>query len=258
MTEEKEGVELSQPELVEVTFNNEVVKVPKEAADKFTEMEHNLKSGYDKKLETERAEIQVERDDHKKNLNQDLINVNALMAKGVTDFTSYKPLIEDGDGKYHGVMPTPEEEAEPAKQQAPAFNNDDAFTKLTKKLDDTNDRLDALDRRDANQALDVAEGLVKTYPGAEAYSDAVKYIDMPNFHREHGRAPEQDEIRKMFSERHSKIVPFTKKDKPDTPAIPDMTGGGRPNIPKRELKPGALADTDALTQAAMDSVSIEE
>ena len=266
MAEEQKGVDLdiqggqdgNQPELVEVDFNNEKVMVPKATAEKFSEMEHNLKSGYDAILATERGKITEEQTKNKESLNQDLINVNALMEKGITDFSQYRPLVEGGDGQFHGTMPTAEETIvnEPVNQQAPAFNNDDMETKINKRVEEA--VADAIGARDANNASQTAREIATKFPGSEAYLDSVIRIDMADFHRNNGRAPAKNEIHKMISERHSKLKPFIKQDTTTNPSIPSPEGGGRPIPPKLEYKKGMLDDTDAVVAAAVARATYTE
>ncbi len=266
MAKEKEGVDLdiqggkeaNQPELVEVDFNNEKVMVPKETADKFHEMEHNLKSGYDKKLVDERVVIQQERDKLQADFKADVADYNDLLGKGVTDLSGFSARTVGGDGQFHGAIPEPDGNiVEPTATPTTSAFTDDAFTKLSKELDSTNERLDLLDRRDAEQAVLIAESLIKSYPGSKAYFDAIKKTDMVEFHQLHGRAATQDEIKKMFSTRHAELKPFVKQDT-DISTVPDVSGGGRPNVPKVERPRGFLEDTDAITQAALDSVKITQ
>ncbi len=98
VTEGKPAVEMTT-----ITINNKEVEIPNipEVIEEIQSMEHNLKSGYDKQLITERAKLNQEKKQNEDYLEEDIEWLN----EHPDDWTDYAPKVKYGEeGGYKAIQ----------------------------------------------------------------------------------------------------------------------------------------------------------
>jgi len=238
--------------MVTIRLNNRDVAVPQSAADILRQTEHDLKSGYDKKLRDERAQIDSEWESKVKLFEQDKAWLNEAYAKYPEAAKYYEPLVDGGRG-YVGApslltggatkvtnMPT-----QPINTGATAFNvTDPKLKEIDNTLKSLKDDLynEGLER--ANRAFALA---MAKYPYADKDAMGEKF---ENYFFKNKKHPTDTFIEAAVKASHEHVtnkVGVAKKVDPATlkreTVLPDVTG--KPSSPTQ--KPAqSLDDRDAF------------
>jgi hypothetical protein len=265
MTEETKGTDPQQsappPEMVEISLDNRQVKVPKDVVDVLKNREHELGSRNDRLLAEGRQKLENEKNKQVADLTQDLVNLDKIIASGATDLSKYNPLVKGGDGKFYGNIPKPSEDDEyTPPPQNPVQNvrtnafDDSSSRKLLERIDNLEKKLNNYEEIEVRSVINVADKISPRFPGSEAYLDAVITIDMKRFHETNGRPPSVDEIEKMFTARHNKVVAATKQQTSQM-NVPDTRGGVTSSPPNR--KAPRLDDTESMISFMHESAGTD-
>jgi len=95
-----DNIDDNRPEMVTITLDNREVTVPKDAVEVLKQKEHDIQSGYDKKLAEERARIREEAEKNAQALEEDL-QWYRTHADRPELWDYYEAKVMGGDGEAH-------------------------------------------------------------------------------------------------------------------------------------------------------------
>jgi hypothetical protein len=237
-----------QSQVQTIRINNEDVPIA-DAPAKLAEMEHSIKSGYNRKLEEERATSAA-------NLRAD---TQWYAQHDTADWDSYEPLVGGGRG-WTGTgqpraagQPASAQQAQSAQPTAPKSDpfSENALSELRAQQARDHRELEVIK---VEKALAAMDKMAVKYPDAD--TNAVK-VRMQVYHQEHGYPAPADEIEtflRMSHEHTSKKVAAVKKGLETasagqtanpTSALPSAGGGGTASTPPAKA-PSLINNLDEL------------
>ncbi len=236
----------SKPELETVTINNRTVTVPKDVAVVMKDMEHDLKSGYDKILSKEREELTRKEMTIHGSLQEDLSWYSQHPKEA---WNKYDSKVLGGKG----YLGTEEDLRATKKQETVAPQNNTSFSdstkvnKLEREIEELKQKMTAKEEGDFKRGeVDVVESrdtFLRKYPNADVDSvnDALR-----NYFLTKGEHPNKKQVEDIVKKRHdtvSKLIE-TKKEPPKT-TIPPV----RESSPFKKLdKPVRIDDIDGIVK----------
>jgi hypothetical protein len=237
-----------QSQVQTIRINNEDVPIA-DAPAKLAEMEHSIKSGYNRKLEEERATSAA-------NLRAD---TQWYAQHDPADWDMYEPLVGGGRGWTGNGQPRVAGQPTASPQ---AQSTQSAAVKADPFSENALSELRAQQARDhrelevikVEKALAAMEKMVVKYPDAD--TSAVK-VRMQAYHQEHGHPASTEEIENFLRMSHdhtSKKVAAVKKGietasagktAEPTSALPSAGGGGAASAPPAKV-PSLINNLDEL------------
>ena len=237
IVDDSQTVTTPEPEPT-IIINNREVKIS-DAPEALKQMEHDIKSGFDKKLADERDAINDKLE----------YDINWYSTHDKKFWGNYNPTVDGGNG-YRGdagmlTEITPNggyDTVEPASQIKPnAFQSDPKMKALENKLSKLESIIANLQetnyRKGINEVITIRKGLEKKYPNADIISvNALldSYFDVNKVH------PSAAVIEKIMKERSQFVLDCHNRMTLVKPVEPQKTtttpaGGGIPQAPKKPM-----------------------
>ena len=251
--ETKDGAAVgSEPELVDVEIDGQIIKVDKRAVDGLKKKEHDLSSRNERILSDERAKIAAEKAEFREKFRKDTEAYNQLLAKGVKDLSRYDPLTLDGSGKYLGEI---SDDVDPDVTPMRKPTNTFAENELTSVRDEVKTLKTILANREKAEAQEAIAYMDEMQSKRFKYADPDAVLaDMDAYHKQYGRRPSESKIVEFLKHRHDRIATKlpagTGKEEP-VETLPDTRRGKSPEREKPENLP-PLNDVDAWRKLGED------
>jgi len=241
------GNEASKPELETITINNRQVTVPKDVANVVKEMEHDLKSGYDKILDKERAELTKKENAIRDSLNEDLSWYSAHPKEAWGKYDS-KVLGGHGfTGSEEDLKATPQQATVSAPQNNTSFSDSTKVSTLEREIEELKKKMTTSEevnfKRGEGDVVEARDTLLRKYPNADI--DSVN-DGLRNYFLTKGEHPNKIEVEKIIRKRHDTVSQIIQKSKePPKAPIPPV----RESTPIKKLeKVPRIDDIDGVVK----------
>lgn len=246
-------------DMTTITLDGQEVSVPATAAEILKQKEHSIQSGYDKKLAEERATMQAESGKTGELLQEDLAELNRIIAINPDAIQYYEPKVSGGRG-YVGSQDLLQGKSDNPAKTTPAnpdvFNNNADMLKMKKDMAALEGRLNSLNETGDNtvdSASTTFRQMLTKYPYCDNAALSAK-LDL--FHIQNGRHPSDKFIEVEAKKLHDFVTGKLSKAAPkdnvvgSTTATP-TTGGSNPS-PSPKKVPN-LENAEEFSQYVADN-----